>query len=89
MLRTTQLKKQKKACSTGKMSRGISSVQIEKTFKKLNDEGINDNFVGVFPANCMNRFIKYKTVMLKKKENILLLLQTLMALTKTAPTGGA
>ena len=71
------------------MSRGISSVQIEKTFEKLNDEDINDNFVGVFPANRMNRFIIYKTVMLKKKENIILLLQTLMALTKTAPTGGA
>ena len=71
------------------MSRGILSVQIEKTFEKLNDEDINDNFVGVFPANRMNRFIKYKTVMLEKKENILLLLQTLMALTKTAPTGGA
>ena len=71
------------------MSRGILSVQTEKTFEKLNDEDINDNFVGVFPANRMNRFIKYKTVMLEKKENILLLLQTLMALTKTAPTGGA
>ena len=71
------------------MSRGILSVQIEKTFEKLNDEDINDNFVGVFPANRMNRFIKYKAVMLEKKENILLLLQTLMALTKTAPTGGA
>ena len=67
MMQIAQLKKQKKTCSTGKMGRGISNVQIEKAFEKLNDEDINDNFVGVFPANRMNRFIDYKTMMLGKK----------------------
>ena len=62
------------------MSRGISNVQIENAFEKINDEDINDNFVGVFLANGMNKFIK---------ESILLLLQTLIALTKTAPAGEA
>ena len=48
------------------MAKGISSIQIENTLKKLDDEDINDNFVGVFPANHMNRFIDYKTMILEK-----------------------
>ena len=62
------------------MSRGISNFQIENAFEKINDEDITDNFVGVFLANRMNKFIK---------ENILLLLQTLIPLTKAAPAGEA
>ena len=53
------------------MSKGITNVQIENAFK--NDEDINDNFVGVFLANQMNRFIDYKTVISEKRANILLL----------------
>ena len=30
--------------------------------KELNDQDIDENFVGVFPANHMNRFIDYKTM---------------------------
>ena len=80
MLQITKWKKQKKTCSTGKMNRGILNVKIEKAFEKLNDENINDKFVGVFPANHItlwviflqtiyhiNRFISYKTITLEKK----------------------
>ena len=49
------------------MSKGISKIQIEKAFRDLDDEDINDNFVGVFPANHINRFIDYKTMILDKK----------------------
>ena len=49
------------------MGRGISNVQIEKAFEKLNDEDISDNFVGVFAANHVNRFMDYKTMTLEKK----------------------
>ena len=52
------------------MSKGISNIQIEKSFKDLDDEEINDNFVGVFPANHINRFIDYKTMILEKKRRI-------------------
>ena len=31
------------------MTEGISNFQIEEAFKNINDEDINNNFVGVFP----------------------------------------
>ena len=54
------------------MSRGISNIQIEKAFRDLNDEDIDDNFAGVFPGNHINRFINCKTMMLEKKGKIYL-----------------
>ena len=41
---------------------GISNFQIENAFKKINDEDLLNNFVGVFPANYMNKFIKHATM---------------------------
>ena len=52
------------------MSKGISNLQIEKAFKELNDQDIDENFVGVFPTNHMNRFIDYKTMISKKKRKV-------------------
>ena len=49
------------------MSKGISNFQIEKALKDIDDSDINYNFVGVFPANHMNRFIDYKTMISEKK----------------------
>ena len=46
------------------MSKGISNIQIERD---LDDEDINENFVGVFPANHINRFIGFKAMILEKK----------------------
>ena len=53
------------------MSKGIPNIQIETALKNINDEDLNGNFVGVFPANQMNRFIDHKSVMFEKKANIL------------------
>ena len=61
--------KQLKTCLV-KMAQGISNFQIEKAFENINDTDINNNFVGVFPANRMNRFINYKSIISKKRENI-------------------
>ena len=49
------------------MSKGIVNFQIENALKNLKDEDRNDNFVGVLPANQMNRFIDYKTMVSEKK----------------------
>ena len=38
---------------------GISNFQIENAFKKINDEDLLNNFVGVFPTNYMNKFINH------------------------------
>ena len=50
------------------MSKGISNLPIEKAFKELNSQDIDENFVAVFPAKCMNRFIDYKTMISEKKK---------------------
>ena len=39
--------------------RGISNFQIEEAFKKIDDEDLLNNFVGVFPSNYMNKFINH------------------------------
>ena len=41
------------------MSGGISNYQIENAFKKVGDEDLLDNFVGVFPSDFMNKFINH------------------------------
>ena len=38
---------------------GISNFQIEKAFKKIDDEDLLDNFVCVFPSSYMNKFINH------------------------------
>ena len=55
------------------MAKGISNIHIENAFRNLDYADINDNFVSVFPVNHMNRFLDYKTIILEKRENILLL----------------
>ena len=49
------------------MTKGISNLQIEKAFKQLNDQDIEENFVGVFPANRVNWFIDYKAMISEKE----------------------
>ena len=50
------------------MSKEISNIQIEKALKELNDQDIDENFVGAFPTNHMNRFIDYATMISEKKD---------------------
>ena len=48
------------------MSEGISNVQIEEAFKNIDDSDINNNFVGAFPSNHMNKFIDHKLMISEK-----------------------
>ena len=50
------------------MSNGISNFQIKEAFKNIGDEDIENNFVGVFPSNHMNKFIDHKLMISKKKK---------------------
>ena len=52
------------------MSEGISNFQFEEAFKNIGDEDIENNFVGVFPSNHMDKFINHKLMISEKKENI-------------------
>ena len=42
------------------MSRSISNFEIEKVFKEINNEGINENFLGVFPSDKINKLIVFE-----------------------------
>ena len=52
------------------MSKEISNFQIESAIKYLNGDDLNENFVGIFPANHMSRFIDFKSLISKKRESI-------------------
>ena len=48
------------------------NFQIEETIKKIGDEDLLDNFFfggwgGVFPSNCMNKFINHAAMIEDKK----------------------
>ena len=46
---------------------GISNFQLEDVIKKIGDEDLLENFVGVFPSNYMNRFINHAAMIEDKK----------------------
>ena len=48
------------------MSKGISNFQIEDAIKNLEDINTMKNFVGVFSANHINRFIDFKSMVSEK-----------------------
>ena len=56
-----------------KMTKGISNFQIEEektsSFKNIEDKDINNNFVGVFPWNYMNKFTDHAAMISEKREN--------------------
>ena len=46
---------------------GISNFQIEDAIKRISDEDLLNNFVGVFPSNHINKFIKHSAMIEPKK----------------------
>ena len=52
------------------MSEGISNVQIVEAFKNIDNSNINNNFVGAFLSNLINKFIDHKLMISEKKGNI-------------------
>ena len=49
---------------------------MEKALKDTDDLDINDNILGIFPPNHMNKFIEYKTIISEKREHIHLSVRT-------------
>ena len=57
--------------------------------KNINDDDVNDKFVGAFPSNHMNKFIDHASMISpKKRENIYLWLQMLITIARAGLTGG-
>ena len=49
------------------MANGITNFQIEEAFRNINDEDRDDNFVGAFLSNHMNKFINHASMISKRK----------------------
>ena len=45
------------------MSVGISNVEIEKIFNDANNGDLNEDFIGVFLSNKINKFILFDKIM--------------------------
>ena len=45
---------------------GISNFQIEKTFKNIGDDDLNDTFVGGFPSNYISKFVDHDSMISDK-----------------------
>ena len=43
------------------------NFQIENAIDNIGDENLNNNFVGVFPSNRMNKFINHSAMISSKK----------------------
>ena len=54
------------------MTEGIRNFQTEETFKNIRDEDIDNNFVGIFPSNYINRLIDHASMISEKRKNIVL-----------------
>ena len=52
------------------MSKGVINFQIENALKNMDDEDVNENFFGVFPANHMNKFINHAATISEKKRKM-------------------
>ena len=48
------------------MLKRISNFQTEGTIKQIDNEDLTNNFVGVFPADKMTKFIDFKQVIQEK-----------------------
>ena len=53
------------------MSKGISNIEIEKSFKEINNDDLNENFLGVYPSYKMNKFIMFEKMMPGKNASFL------------------
>ena len=49
------------------MSKGISNFQVENAIENIEDKDLNDNFVGVFSSNHLNKFINQAAMISGKK----------------------
>ena len=56
------------------MNKGISYFQMKKAFRDIDDPDINGNFMAVFPANHINRFIDYKSMISEEKSKYLFII---------------
>ena len=57
------------------MTKGISNFKIERVFKEINNDDLNEKFLGVFPSEKINKFIMFEKRYLVKNIHLLSLTQ--------------
>ena len=48
------------------MSKGLPNIEIEKLFKEINNDDLNENLLGVYPSGKINKFIMFDKMMVGK-----------------------
>ena len=69
------------------MSKGIPNIKIEKLFKEINNDDLNEKILGAYPSDKINKSIMFEKMMPGKK-NILSWFQTQTEAAKTGCIGG-
>ena len=54
------------------MGKSILNVEIERIFNEIDNADLNNNFLGVFPSNKINKFISLKKMMVDRKNPFLI-----------------
>ena len=49
------------------MSKGTSNIEIKNLFKQINNDDLSENFLGVYPSDKINKFIRFEKMMPGKK----------------------
>ena len=57
------------------MTKGISNFEIQRVFREINNNDLNENFLVVFPSDKINKFIMIER-MVPGKENPFIILNT-------------
>ena len=56
---------------TSKICQGVYLIlKLKKLFKEINNEDINEHFIGVFPSYKINKFIMFEKMMPGKKISV-------------------
>ena len=54
------------------MAKGISNFKTERVFKEMKNNDLNENFLGVFTSDKINKFIKIEKMMPGKKYSFII-----------------
>ena len=53
------------------MSKGIPNIEIEKLFKEINNDDLNEKFLGAYPSDKINKSIMFEKMMPGEKVSFL------------------
>ena len=49
------------------MSKSVSNIEIERLYEEISNDYLNENFLGVYPIDQVNKFIMFEKMIPGKK----------------------